>query len=419
MTTQHDLDRRIEAFLSEGPVDLSSRVRGEIRIGIDTVGQRQPVRIRRPSAWTRAALAMAACLVVAAIAAVVVSLQGRADVGPPPASPPIASGVASDAPGPSAGLLPAAGIADGDAWIVYVSGPVPEEPDALMLIRPDGSDARRIGADAGREQRGPDWSHAGDRIAFEAGDGTGDGDGDGIWIWSAADGTSTRVVRCADPCVDLDDPAWSPGDGAIAFVTRREADDGSIVSSIDVLDIERGAVDRVVDAAAGTRLRDPRWSPDRQTLVVAMVDEPARPTDPVSSSALGIVPADGSGRLQRLTDPAMLASAPDWHPTEDLIAFSTRNIDDFSTTPDPANLYLIRSDGSGLQAITTYGAGQRRPSQPTWTPDGARIIFTAAELTHHVEERHLAVIDRDGTDLEWATGRQAITGTEPRMRPTP
>jgi Tol biopolymer transport system component len=82
----------------------------------------------------------------------------------------------------------------------------------------------------------------------------------------------------------------------------------------------------------------------------------------------------------------------------------------------PSNLYTIRPDGTGLTQLTEFGKGETRAVQPTWTPDGDRIIFTAVEGTGFGDPT-MAIIQRDGSGLQPATSSGPMFGTHPRLRP--
>ena len=67
--------------------------------------------------------------------------------------------------------------------------------------------------------------------------------------------------------------------------------------------------------------------------------------------------------------------------------------------------------------MTTYRRGGERAVQPTFTPDGERIIFTHVRRdAGHGRWPEAAVIDVDGSDVEVLDGDSA---THPRLRPVP
>jgi hypothetical protein len=44
----------------------------------------------------------------------------------------------------------------------------------------------------------------------------------------------------------------------------------------------------------------------------------------------------------------------------------------------PGELYALKPDGSGLHALTKYGASGPRVAHPRFTPDGKTILFIRA-----------------------------------------
>ncbi|MBP7889954.1 MAG: PD40 domain-containing protein, partial [Ilumatobacteraceae bacterium] len=307
-------------------------------------------------------------------------------------------------------LAPVA-LLPGEAWIVY-EAPLYERDDGKgnRLVRPDGSDDHwatpQVPIPRGGWQLHPDWSPDGSLLAFSADDAA---DGDkprelwtrDLWV-SKPDGTGAeRLLDCVLPCVTLDWPAWSPDGTRLAFMAHDEVG-GSAAFRLDVMDMMTRAVTTVATASGPTGFAGPRWSPDGQRMVL----EVGRYTDlgpegSLSATAVAIVDLrDPTPTPTVITDGSLWATYPDWHPTEDLIVFSTRP---WSALDDgPSNLYTVRPDGSALTALTDFTTGQTRATQPTWTPDGTEIIFTAVEGTGFGEPT-MAIVNRDGTALRSAT----------------
>lgn len=301
-------------------------------------------------------------------------------------------------------------IAPGDPWIAYSSH------DGIHLARPDGSDDLILDVGAGSTH--PDWSPDGSRLAYVK---------DSTEIWSAnADGTGqSRVVACDAGCDFLDNPAWSPDGTQMAYVRFASAEGRFTGSTIEVIDLETGSHRSVAEGTAPEFLVGPRWSPDGGSLVVEIDRYPDEPLlvdhgYPVVGNAIAVVDISGPGpgTLRRLTDWALFATYPDWHPSEDLIVFSTYDLSSFQQTDEPSNLYAIRPDGTEVTQLTTFGPAGTRATQPSWTPDGERIIFTQVgqEPGDFDQPRQVAFIERDGAAL---TVLDRIDRTHARLRPTP
>ena len=91
---------------------------------------------------------------------------------------------------------------------------------------------------------------------------------------------------------------------------------------------------------------------------------------------LWVMNADGSDQ-RRLTDNGATNWAPSWHPDGQRIVFSS-NMDDWredlQTFGHNFELYLIGSDGSGLERITYNRVFD---SFPMFSPDGSRLVFAS------------------------------------------
>jgi Tol biopolymer transport system component len=97
-----------------------------------------------------------------------------------------------------------------------------------------------------------------------------------------------------------------------------------------------------------------------------------------AGSALATVPSAG-GELTYLTDFDSFAYYPTWNAKTNQIAFSTENYL-YSTITDiyakAWNLYTINPDGTSLTQLTDVDAGVHM-MQPSWTPDGEKLLATA------------------------------------------
>jgi Tol biopolymer transport system component len=286
------------------------------------------------------------------------------------------------------------------------------------MVRPDGTGDHWATPDAPVSQYHPDWSPDGQRIAFEADDPRHPGESVNrdLWVSDANGASLQRVFDCELPCKDASNPAWSPDGQSLAFDVGDTKDNIDVNIRIAILDLQTRAV-RTVFVAAGTdELLRPRWSPDGRTIVF----ETQRWTDGSSTgtllgTAIATVPATGLTTRQTVITPwSLWAAYPDWHPTRDLVLFYTRPWTEFST--GPSNLYTARPDGSRRTQITHFTKGLTRATQPTFTPDGSHIIFTAVEGTGFGGPT-MAEVALDGSGLTSATSSGPIFGTHPRLRP--
>jgi hypothetical protein len=82
-------------------------------------------------------------------------------------------------------------------------------------------------------------------------------------------------------------------------------------------------------------------------------------------------------------------------------------------SPDATKIAYV-ADG-GLRVVNTDGSGQReltsgRDSEPDWSPDGRRVVFTrAGRDTDRTEFTSIYIVNSDGTGLKkLVTGRQVL-----------
>jgi Tol biopolymer transport system component len=328
-----------------------------------------------------------------------------------PAAPPATSVLIATPAGSQSGATPTTSI-------VY-EGPI-DGGAGIRIIGTDGDGDRWLFPDVKLPKDGwqvqPDWSRDGTRLAFAADD---PADPPGaeftrdLWVGDADGASARRVFNCVSPCIEANDPAWSPDGRRLAFATW-----GPQPASLAVLDLATGSMSLILTVDHDPdAFRHPRWSPNGRRIVLEHQTWTGGAEDHIVDAVIGVVDLDAPmPQFTPITEPAMWVAYPDWHPTEDRIVFSTRpwsELDD-----GPSNLYTIRPDGSGMTAMTNFSNDQSRAVQPTWTPDGKQVMFTKVEGMGFGNPT-MAVIDADGTGLGPATGDAWLFGTHPRLRPTP
>jgi Tol biopolymer transport system component len=283
-------------------------------------------------------------------------------------------------------------------------------------VRPDGTGLHTIATDLSGtvSQQHSDWSPDGQHIVFE-----GSTQDSSISLWTAdADGShATKIAECPVPaCKQYAYPAWSHDGTTIAFIRFDVLPNGDWgPNAVEVLDLasHRVSVVKQLPNGATAFAEAPRWSPDDRRLVVGVetYDGPAENT--VTSERLAVLAVGGkpSQTLTFITAPGLWASTPDWHPTQDLIAFNTRNLDAFGDDPVAMNIWTVKSDGRGLTQLTRESTdGAVKIADPTWTPDGTQLLVVVKRDT-----KTLAFLPASG-----GTPKElSIEGAHARLRPTP
>ncbi|MEZ0471998.1 amidohydrolase family protein [Luteimonas salinilitoris] len=174
-----------------------------------------------------------------------------------------------------------------------------------------------------------------------------------------------------------------------------------------------GAVVCAAFAAFGAGTADDPAAHDGSSQVVT-VDEGTNLAATVSPDGQAIVmdlqgvlwrlPASG-GKAERITDSLLEPARPDWSPTQDLIAFQAFRDGNF-------NIWTVRSDGEGLQRLTS-GPGDHR--DPRFSPDGGTIAFASDRA--FAGSYDIWTVDRDSGEPVRITDDDTIEEFEPAWSP--
>ncbi len=300
-----------------------------------------------------------------------------------------------------------------EPWIAYQAFGA-DGGYGVHLARPDGTGIHfAMSAIPGKFQEHPDWSPDGQRIVFSATET--DLQTEDLWVADVDGSNAERIVDCQAPCLWADEPAWSPDGRSIVF-QRSISHNGTRTSTLEVLDPATKNVQTLLTAPKGKTFYAPRWSPDGRSLVTEFATNGATIDDPPTANSIAIVDLRATPPTVRaITKESLLANNPDWSPRGDLIVFSLPATG--AGFDGMADLYTIRPDGTRMTVVTSLAAKGGRAFQPTFTPDGARIIFVReAVLGGDVS---MASVLIDGTGLIPATSSGYIAGYHPRLRPSP
>jgi len=263
----------------------------------------------------------------------------------------------------------------------------------LWAVNVDTGERRLVSQ---RAALAPAWSPNGRRIAFW-GLQTGGYQRD---LWTvAADGSAAdpeqAVAVTSDAALDCY-PAWAPGGDALYFVSTRSG----------AFNLWRVALDGVTGEVRGRPVPVPApsgwagWpSPSRDGRRLLFVDRNARTAvvraafDPVARRLAGPVSPVFQGSFE-LHDQAV---SPDgaW------ILFSNAG--------QPANLHLVRADGTGYRQLIE---GEFRDRQGHWSPDGRTIAFQTSRWVGG-----LALVGVDGSGLREVPIGGPDSIWEPRWSP--
>ena len=171
-------------------------------------------------------------------------------------------------------------------------------------------------------------------------------------------------------------PVWSPDGTRLAFQRFVSPE-----SDISIINADGTGLIKTVDNAAGFR-KPMSWSPTgRQIAFIGTLN----PADPNAVQTINIVNVDGSGSYKLPGSPGFLNSV-DWSPDGNNFLYSSGAV-----------ISVINADGTGITQLTTVQMtddGPTTDSEPHWSPDGTRIIFTRSTTNSHA----IYTMNADGTN---------------------
>jgi Tol biopolymer transport system component len=167
-------------------------------------------------------------------------------------------------------------------------------------------------------------------------------------------------------------PAFSSDGTEIGF-SRCRADGACAIAAVDI----RGETVRQITAfQEGKRDLYPEWSIDGRT--IAFVVSPFASSAAAAEAGLYLTDARGVNRY-RLTPPDMEASWPSWSPDGASLIFSGR-----PRGSGVWSIWTVARDGSGLrQLLNGHAESEGNPAlsylRPSWSPDGAAFVVERFE----------------------------------------
>ena len=233
----------------------------------------------------------------------------------------------------------------------------------IYIMNPDGSQQVNL-TQHPAEDYGPAWSPNGKQILFSS---NRTEDLFDLYLMNA-DGTKVRKVFKDNQY--RRDPAWSTDGKHIVYAqaAKRKAvlPDGTLLAPTAELTLYI-ATPNGTSVEKLTKGFDPSWSPDGDEIVYVVTG--------LDHTPLGVY--DVATRTHKVLNPNELpwTMSPAWSPQGEKIAFAKLHGAEFNKQGRlgfwKAALYIMNSDGTGLQQVTD----QLVANDPTWSPQGNQLIY--------------------------------------------
>ena len=199
-----------------------------------------------------------------------------------------------------------------------------------------------------------------------------------------ADGSSEKKLTLSKG-VSGDDP-WSPRGSLIAFDSDHGNPKG--FSAIYVMRANGKKLRRLTNPRPPLSDYKPRFSPDGTRLLFTR----ARGTADGAPAALFSIRLDGTG-VHRLTPYSLHVDDSDWSPDGKRIV-----VEGYPNPNAYGDIYVLDATGGAPVNLTKNPAGQAGSADPTWSPDGSKILFLDNRVMNGVPRTGLATMTPDGSD---------------------
>ncbi|HZI43208.1 MAG TPA: hypothetical protein VFD67_15920, partial [Gemmatimonadaceae bacterium] len=291
---------------------------------------------------------------------------------------------------------PSANPAKGDTAL----GDKHEVRSHLWLVPTDGSRPPRQLTFSERGESQPQWSPDGSAIAFISARGAATGDEQPrpeIHILRLEGGEAEKITNAKDGVTGF---SWSPDGKRIAFLSvdtlpkttdaaRKRRDDPQVyegdfrLSHVWVVDVATKKESELVHTTEFTVRGAPDWSPDGRR--IAYVTTPSTLLRDERRNAF-IVDAT-TGAAERIDGGADVQSTPQWSPDGRTLALTTLRqthamVPDSMPFREILNSHLVLYDVAAKRARDVSAGFDNSPGNPTWTPDGRSLYFTAGDRVY-------------------------------------
>jgi Tol biopolymer transport system component len=258
----------------------------------------------------------------------------------------------------------------------------------IYTVNPDGSDLERLSPGNFGFAESPHWSPDGSNVAFFSGAG-----GQFAAVIANPDAGTFRQLPMQEPATLFTDcHIWSPDAARLACDSFGQSDP-SLNGIYTIRSSDGGDLTKITSNPGGDD-SPCDYSPDGTHLVFDR-------TNPDGSSELDTVNM-ATGAVQQLAPAGTTLTdlqCGSWSPQDNQILFAAR-----PTAGQRRAIYVVNSDGTGLHELPitpACGGARTDPTSrgcqdPSWSPDGTKIVFDIYVLATGMRSIYTANADGSG-----------------------
>jgi Tol biopolymer transport system component len=209
-----------------------------------------------------------------------------------------------------------------------------------------------------------------------------------IWTMNPDGSGATPLTKLTASLAGSISPVWKTDGSKIVFASGRALDGSDAANTNGTRNVwamnadGSGATPLTKLTASGTSVDNALWSPDGSKILFesARVLDGSDALSPNFIFNIWLINADGSGAtsLTKLTAPGTSNEEPVWSPDGSKIAFASfRALDGSDSSNGVRNIWVMNADGSGATSVTKLTAANSDSDQPSWTPDGSKVLFAS------------------------------------------
>ena len=272
----------------------------------------------------------------------------------------------------------------------------------------------------------PAWSPNGAKIAFESFRALNGSNvaipAANIWVMNADGSNAIPLTTLTAETVSSIHSAWSPDGTKIAYDSTRALDGRNVaINNVNIWVMNAdgtGVTPLTTLRATAASSVSPVWSPDGKKILYTSSRALSGFDAAITARNIWVMNSDGSGSQPLTTLTAASSSSPAWSPDGTKIAYVSARALDGSNAVGAANIWLMNADGSGstpLTKITTIV--NLTTAGPVWSPDGRKIAYVSSRALDGSDNAYsmlnIWVMNNDGSNARPLTNLIAASSYQP------